>query len=1006
MIGTTIGQYEIEKELGKGGMGVVYLARDARLNRLVALKFVSPFLTQDPEIRERFKREAQAAAAIEHNNICTVHDIAETDDGRTYIVMAYYGGETLSELLKKGPVSPDETRRICLQVASALAAAHKAGIYHRDIKPGNIGLTKGGDVKLLDFGLAKLTGAAEITKSGKTIGTVAYMSPEQIRGERADHRADLWSLGVVMYEMLTGQRPFRGEYEQALAYTIQNESPEKLTTDQAGENSIFSSLIDSLLEKDRDARIASAQEVVGVLESGESVPSGGGSTSDLGSGADSRSGSGSRSSSGSGFRPMVRRGKTPLVAGTVVALIIVAVLIWKPWETGDDIPVVVGSGTSTFQKIAVLPFSIITTPEFHFWRDGLVDLLTTNLDGAGAWRTVDSRKILSTTSGPVNRSLTTEDAREYVRSLGASLFVLGSAVEAGGEVRIRAVLYRVDGALEPVGEAKSEGSDLFEMADNLAQQLLASVGGAQSARVSKIASMTTGSIDAYKAYLDGESAFRQSNFPAALDGFQRATEIDSTFAMAWYRISTTSNWLIRPTIGLKAAKKAVLNSDPLSDRDRSLLLAQLAFQRGVMEETEALYRQHIATYPEETEAIYNLAELFFHNGSYFGKPFRESKTMWNQLLELEPDNVPGLVHLARIAVAESDTSEFLALFDRIGSLGDRASELLVFKTFMTDDPEDVERAIVSLRNEEESILGEVITMIGLIIDDESKIQIIWNEIGQPTRSNSVKSMGLIFQSQMMMMRGEFEKALQVNDIVMRLGPPKAILYRHYQSLLPFRVRNGSELDQTILELERWDTEDVVDDPIPGPLFSIHNGLYPVLQKYLLGVALVKKGKLQQAERMADELESIHMDPGEEVNIYLRLAAGIRGRIAVKENRNSEAEAFFREATAPVFYSTRILSPFFSGSSENYLLAGLLESRGQLDEALKIYQLFDDASIFERVFQVPSALKRAMIYEKTGDTQAALELIRKAESLWSRADEEFRPMLNEVTDLKKRLKTAQ
>lgn len=998
MIGKTIGQYKIQRELGKGGMGVVYLAQDTKLNRQVALKFVSPFLTQDPVVRERFAREAQAAASIDHIHICTVHDIAETDDGRTYIVMSYYGGETLAELLKKGPVSAEKTRRICLQIASALVAAHAAGIYHRDIKPGNIALTKEGDVKLLDFGLAKLTGAAEITKSGGTIGTVAYMSPEQIRGERADHRADLWSLGVVMHEMLTGKRPFRGEYEQALAYTIQNESPETLTEEQAGPNGLFSRLLDGLLQKDRESRITSAQAVVDELESGESAvvvlehllerpPSG--------------------AESGHAAGNTVQRRTTPWIVGAVATIIIAALLVWRPWEPGDVTRgALTGKSAPAFQKIAVLPFSVHASPEFSFVRDGLVDLLTTSLDGVGTLRTIDSRKILSESSGPINRSRSPEEARAYARSLGASMFVLGSAVEnSSKQLRINAVLYSVDGSAEPQGEANYEGSDLFELADNLAQQLLSSVGGTQSARVSRIASKTTDSIDAYKAYLDGESAFRRSDFPAALEGFQRASEIDSTFALAWYRIATTSNWLIWPKIGLRAAKKAVMNSDPLSERDKSLLLAQLAFQRGEMGEAETLYNQHIATYPGEIEAVYNLAELLFHNGSYYGQPFRESKTVWHQLLELEPDNVPGLVHLARIAAAQSDTSEFVELFDRIASFGDRATELLVLKTIMTDDPADVAAAIASLRNEEASILGEVISMTGIIINDESEVQVFWDEISHPTRSKSVKSMGFTFQSQIILMRGQFNSALQVNDILSRSDPAKATLYRHYQSLLPFRERTESELDRTILELEQWNTADVSDDPNPVWFFSIHNGLYPLLKKYLLGVAHIKNGNLQQAKRMAGELEAIMIDSEEEVEINMRLSAGIRGRIAVKENRILEAEKFFREATAPIYYSIRMGSPFFSGATENYLLAGLLESRGESDEALNIYQLFDDASIFERVFQAPSSLKRAMIYEKRGEFQAALDLIMKAESLWSDADTEFQPMLDDFAELRLRLEAA-
>jgi len=986
MIGKTIGHYQIESELGKGGMGVVYLARDTKLNRLVALKFVSPFLTQDPVIRERFSREAQAAAAIDHPNICTIHDIAETDDGRTYIVMGYYGGPTLSELLKEGPVSPDKTRKIGVQIASALAAAHKAGIYHRDIKPGNIALTEDGDVKLLDFGLAKLIGAGELTKSGGTIGTVAYMSPEQIRGENVDHRADLWALGVVLYEMLTGNRPFRGAYEQALSYTIQNETPEQLTDEQAGEGELFTTLLAGLLDKNLESRTANAEDVLAALESGEvsaSVPAHG---------------------SGPALALLERKHWMPWIAGGLIAVLVVVLLVLQPWAASEsEPPQTIQSDNPEFQKIAVLPFTIHASPEFAYVREGLVDLLATSLDGAGSWRSIDSRKILSRSSD-MEGSLSPEDAREFARSLGATMFLLGSATQNSDRLRISVFLYPVNGPLNPVGEATAEGSDLFSMADNIAQQILASVDGSQSARVSRVASKTTDSIDAFKAYLDGESAFRYGKFPAALEGFQRATELDSTFALAWYRVATTSNWVIRPSTGLDAAERAVAFSEPLSDRDKGLLLAQLEFQRGGMETTETLYREHLGVYPEETEAVYNLAELLFHTGPYFGKPFRESKNAWYRLLDLEPDNVPGLVHLARIAAAEQDTSEFLSLYSRIESYGDRTTELQILKTLVSDDSADIATAVASLRAEETSNMGEIVTMLGIIAQDESQMGIVWDEIARPGRSSSVKSMGFTYQSQMMLMSGEFERALELNHTVSISDPQKATLFRHYNSLLPFRTRSDAEIDQTIDELERWDTSNVPNNPIPNPFFSSNNGRYPVLRKYLLGIAHVRKGNLVWAGQYADELESAPIAPEHHLSINSRLAAGVRGRIAVANNNIPQAIDFFRKSTAPVYYGTRMGSPFFSGVAESYLLAELLVLQGEENNALEIFQSSDDASIYERVFRVPGLVQRAKIYRNRGDVETALELTVKAEKLYSSADAELQPIVDEIKDLKSQLES--
>jgi serine/threonine protein kinase len=228
MIGQTISHYKILEKLGGGGMGVVYKAQDLKLDRHVALKFLPPEMTRDPEAKERFIHEAKAASALDHNNICTIHEIGETDDGQMFIVMASYEGGTLKSRIGNGKLRIEEASDLAIQIAQGLAEAHQHGIVHRDVKPANILITKSGVAKIVDFGLAKLSGASKLTKTGSTLGTVAYMSPEQLQGGNVDARADIFSVGVVLYEMLTGKTPFRGDHEAALMYSIVNQDPEPL----------------------------------------------------------------------------------------------------------------------------------------------------------------------------------------------------------------------------------------------------------------------------------------------------------------------------------------------------------------------------------------------------------------------------------------------------------------------------------------------------------------------------------------------------------------------------------------------------------------------------------------------------------------------------------------------------------------------------------------------------------------------------------------------------------
>ena len=230
----TISHYEILEKVGEGGMGMVYKAIDTKLDRTVALKFLAPHLVSNEESRQRFIREAKAAAALQHPNICTVYEIDEAD-GRTFIAMAYLEGEELTKHIEKGPLSVERLLDIAIQVARGLQEAHGKGVVHRDIKPANIMLTVQGQAVLMDFGLAQLAhGESKLTKEGTSLGTCAYMSPEQTTGDKLDLRTDVWALGVVLYEMATGQVPFQGHYEQAILYSILNDSPQPITAVRTG----------------------------------------------------------------------------------------------------------------------------------------------------------------------------------------------------------------------------------------------------------------------------------------------------------------------------------------------------------------------------------------------------------------------------------------------------------------------------------------------------------------------------------------------------------------------------------------------------------------------------------------------------------------------------------------------------------------------------------------------------------------------------------------------------
>jgi eukaryotic-like serine/threonine-protein kinase len=264
LAGTLVGQYEIISKVGGGGQGVVYLALDTRLGRRVALKFLRPEWCEDDLAVRRFVREAQAGSAAQHPSICTIHGLETTADDQFFIVMAYYEGQTLKQRLQEGALGVDVAVNAAAQIAEGLAAAHARGVVHRDVKPGNLLMSSEG-IKILDFGVARLADSLQLTIDGFLLGTPAYMAPERLRGEEADARSDVWSVGVVLYEMVTGVTPFRGAHPDAVSFAIRNDPPPSLAERAVGVSAELENAVMRALRKDPRERFQSARDLAHAL---------------------------------------------------------------------------------------------------------------------------------------------------------------------------------------------------------------------------------------------------------------------------------------------------------------------------------------------------------------------------------------------------------------------------------------------------------------------------------------------------------------------------------------------------------------------------------------------------------------------------------------------------------------------------------------------------------------------------------------------------------------------
>ena len=499
-------------------MGVVYKAEDTRLKRAVALKFLPPALTADPEARERLTHEAQAASALQHTNICVVYDVDETADGQMFISMEYLEGETLKKKIERGPLELDQALRYAIQVAHGLIDAHAHGIIHRDIKPANMMVTPHDVAKIVDFGLARLSGRTMLTKTGSTIGTAAYMSPEQARGETADHRTDIWAMGVVLYEMLTGRHPFAGEYEEAVTYRILNEDPEFVTKIRPELPRELDHIIERAIAKDPARRYQTVLELCADLEAI------------------------------SGKRPEGRQRKAIFgrlgrrqrkIAARVLPVLIVLIAVIVYFLTR-------GVPRSGPVSIVLLPFENITNDKDQEWfSDGMTDALITSLARIKGLRVTQRSSAMKYRGA--NKS-----ASEIASELGVSYVLEGSVLQLADHVKIT---IRLIDALTNKYLWAEEYSRSFtellalqgEVAKTIAGQVQVTLTPEEQGLLAQEKPVNP---KAYEAYLKGNFFLYKLTREAiemALQYYELATRIDSTYAPAYAGIALV--WGARVQMG-------------------------------------------------------------------------------------------------------------------------------------------------------------------------------------------------------------------------------------------------------------------------------------------------------------------------------------------------------------------------------------------------------------------------------------------------------------------------
>ncbi|MGD9345230.1 MAG: protein kinase [Candidatus Aminicenantes bacterium] len=977
---TFAGRYQIIEELGKGGMGRVYRAIDRKLNEEVALKLIKPEIASDKKTLERFSNELKHARKIVHKNIGRMYELME-DEGTHYISMEYVPGQDLKGLVRQSKqLTPGTTISIAKQICEGLAEAHKLGVVHRDLKPSNIMIDKNGDARIMDFGIARSLKEKGITGAGVLIGTPEYMSPEQVEGKDVDPRSDIYSLGVILYEMVTGRVPFEGDTALSVALKHKTEIPRDPREYNKQLSETLGSLILKCMEKDKEKRYQNAEDLIQTLTDTEKeMPT----TERI---IPKRKPLTSREIT---LQFSMKKLLKPALA--LLVILIVAVVIWRIFPQKSTIPVVYDKPT-----LAVMHFENNTGDDtLNQYRKGISDLLITDLYQSKHINMVRGDKLFD-----ILKTLNLEEARTYssadlkrVAAEGKATHILqGNYTKAGENFRLNYTLLDTN-TDRVIGSERVEGTgeeSIFIMVDELTKKIKADLRLSKQQIASDIdkdvSAITTSSPEALKLYTEARRHHMNNEYRKSIDVMNKAIAIDPEFAMAYRSLAVSYGNMYLFSERTKYIKKAIELAERLPDRERYNITGSF-YQRSQTTQDKSIeaYTELLKLYPDDILALGNLGVIYagineyekaieyykkeIQAGEVSSLPYTNLASAYRALQRYQEAQELLENYLANISDNEQVHRSLSLSYIQRGQLDLAMAE--AEKAFSID-PKDYR----NLR-----LKGDIYLYQGNFFKAEEEYQRML-EVREPAAAGY--RLGRL--TRLSFLQGKFTRALDLLQLGLDLS--KQVRQNIWEAIFLNVMARGKSIVgdyESALNAcnEAWDK--AIEADYPG---AQRSALYIKAQIYL------EMGAIKEAQQTADEL-SIFIEGGIYKKI-IRLFHNLQGRIELKKKNYAEAIGHFERAIAllhggPLTHRADFIDP----------LAQAYYGSGDLENARKEYKKITrmtSGRLFYGDIYANSFYMLGKVHEEQGNTAKAIENYEKFLDLWRDAD----PGIAEVDDARERL----